>query len=336
MRWHCGSAERWGSPGAAGWEQLTRTWAPLPPALGVTAGRIPKGHLSPVRWLRAGLGPLPSSAQEGLKPSHLTLLSYLTPSPPARRSLCAPQPYPRHRLSLCTPRTSGREQRSPNLRASHPQRSQRVLGASPRQRGRAWVRQLGPIQTPTAATTLPNGFFWLFNSRSVFQHPLLPNRPFSLLPPLGRDGWSWLWGAEGTAWVTGTRGGRGTLTARCSPRPSPPHTPGAEERPYLAACKDDGRAGWLGSVRDGDTLRGRLGDRQRGQVRHRVLLAPTAPSPQPTPPGLCSALPAGPSGNPGLGYFFLFFLTLGTGPREDTQEHGRAVGDTLSCSQGPA
>lgn len=35
MRWHCGSSERWGSPGAAGWEQLTRTWAPPPASPGV-------------------------------------------------------------------------------------------------------------------------------------------------------------------------------------------------------------------------------------------------------------------------------------------------------------
>lgn len=47
-------------------------------------------------------------------------------------------------------------------------------------------------------------------------------------------------------------------------QPSPPHTPRAEERPYLTACKDDGRAGWLGSVRDGDALRGRLGDSREG------------------------------------------------------------------------
>lgn len=176
--------------------------------------------------------------------------------------------------------------------------------------------------------------FYLVTSKSVFQHPLLPNRPFSLLPSLNRDGWSWLWAAEGTAWVTGTWSGRGALAARYSPPPSPPHTPGAEERPYLAACKDDRRAGWLGSVRDGDTLRGRLGDRQRGQVRHRALLAPTAPSSQPTPPPQGSALHFQLAlWGPGQCHFF---LTLGTGPREDTQEHGRAVGDTMSCSRGPA
>lgn len=81
------------------------------------------------------------------------------------------------------------------------------------------------------------------------------------------------------------------------PRPSPPRTPGAEERPYLAACKDDGRAGWLGSVRDGDTLRGRLGDRQRGQVRHQALLAPS-PLPAPHTPRALLCMSSWPFGGP--------------------------------------
>lgn len=77
MRWHCGFSERWGSPGAAGWEQLTRTWAPPPASPGALGLQQAGSQGTPVPCkvaLGAGLGPLPSSAQEGLKPSHLTLL----------------------------------------------------------------------------------------------------------------------------------------------------------------------------------------------------------------------------------------------------------------------
>lgn len=172
--------------------------------------------------------------QEGLKPSHLTLLlSDTLPScetkPLRTPTLPTAQAEPLH------PENQWQRAQKPRPPGQSPTGGHsKSFGASPRQRGRAWVRQLGPIQTPTCHHHTGKCFvffFLLFNSRSVLQHPLLPNQPFSLLPPLSRDGdgWSWLWGAEGTAWVTGTRGGRGALAAQYIPSPPLP-TPQEQRR----------------------------------------------------------------------------------------------------------
>lgn len=68
--------------------------------------------------------------------------------------------------------------------------------------------------------------------------------------------------------VTGMHGGLMCAGGVASSPPTLPCAWQAKEQPYLPACKDDWRAGWLGSVGDGDTLRGRL--QYRSQRRERL------------------------------------------------------------------
>lgn len=152
-------------------------------------------------------------------------------------------------------------------------------------------------------------FFWLVNSRSVFQHPLLPFPCCYRSAGMARAG-------SGRARPSRAARGQGPSVgdghserpgcAGSSVRPpAPPHPAPQEQRRGLTwpPAKMTGELDGLGRYGmvtpfGGDWVTGREGRSDTKRCWHR------APSPHPTPPGLCSACPAGALGDPGQCYFF--------------------------------
>lgn len=216
-------------------------------------------------------------------------------------------------------------------------RSQQVLGASPRQRGRARVWQLGLIQSHHAGKRffgwLIPGVFSSTLSSQIGPFPCCYRSAGMARAGSGRARPSRAARGQGPSVGDGHSERPGCAGSSVRP-PAPPHPAPQEQRRGLTwpPAKMTGELDGLGRYGmvtpfGGDWVTGREGRSDTKRCWHR------APSPHPTPPGLCSACPAGALGDPRQCYFFPI---SGTGPREDTQEHGRAMGDTVSSSQGPA